>query len=84
VGQFNSKTRFRGNPGIDQSASADSNASLLAATNEREASIQYSLAPAIEYNWSEKLGLIAGCWLTIAGKNSRKFTSGVIALNYSD
>jgi hypothetical protein len=84
AGQFNSKTRFSGNPGIDQSASADISASALPAINEREASVQYSLAPALEYNWSEKLGLIAGCWLSIAGKNSRKFTSGIIALNYSD
>ncbi len=84
IGQFNSTTRFRGNLGIDQGGSADINTSALPAKNEREALIQYSLAPAIEYNWSEKLGLIAGCWLTVAGKNSAKFTSGVIALNYSD
>jgi hypothetical protein len=46
-------------------------------------SIQLSVAPAIEYNWSSRVGIIAGCWLTIAGKNSNKFFSGVIAFNYS-
>ncbi len=75
VGVFNSTTRFSGNPGVTEAG--------LAATNARKALIQYSLAPAIEYNWSDALGLIAGCWLTVAGKNSAKFTSGVIAINYS-
>jgi hypothetical protein len=41
----------------------------------------FSLAPALEYNFSENLGLIGGCWLSIAGRNSLDFTSGVISLN---
>ena len=45
-------------------------------------SLQYSLAPAIEYNWSSNLGVIAGSWFTFAGKNAARFYSGVIALNY--
>ncbi|MDE3046423.1 MAG: hypothetical protein KGJ02_07255 [Verrucomicrobiota bacterium] len=44
--------------------------------------IQYSLAPALEYNWSENWGVIGGVWFTVTGKNSPKFTTGVIALNY--
>lgn len=43
---------------------------------------QFSLAPAIEYNWSKSLGLIAGCWFTVAGSNAYVFRNGVIALNY--
>lgn len=43
---------------------------------------QFSLAPAIEYNWDTDLGAIAGVWFTVAGRNSPVFTSGVIALNY--
>lgn len=43
---------------------------------------QYSIAPAIEYNWSENLGIIAGSWFTIAGKNSVQFYSGIVAINY--
>jgi len=46
------------------------------------ASAQFSLAPAIEYNWSENLGLIAGVWFTVAGREATKFASGVIAVNY--
>lgn len=42
---------------------------------------QISLAPALEYNWNANLGLIGGVWLTVAGRNSAKFTQGVIAFN---
>ncbi len=42
---------------------------------------QLSLAPAIEYNWSDNLGLIGGVWFTVAGRNSAQFTTGVIAIN---
>jgi len=45
-------------------------------------SIQYSLAPAIEYNWNENLGIITGAWFTVAGKNSQEFYSFVFAVNY--
>lgn len=43
---------------------------------------QFSLAPAIEYNWTKSFGLIAGCWFSIAGSNSFIFRNGVIAVNY--
>ena len=41
----------------------------------------FSLAPAIEYNWSAYYGVIAGAWFTVAGRNTLDFTSGVIAIN---
>lgn len=40
-----------------------------------------SISPAIEYNFTENYGLIAGSWLSVAGRNSLNFTSGVIAFN---
>lgn len=45
---------------------------------------QYSLAPAIEYNWNEQLGMIAGAWFTVGGDNATEFAGGAIALNYYD
>lgn len=42
---------------------------------------QFSLAPALEYNWNSNVGLIGGVWFTFAGRNATRFTSGVIALN---
>jgi hypothetical protein len=44
--------------------------------------VQFSLAPAIEYNFSSSIGLIAGTWFTIGGRNSFRFISAVIAFNY--
>ena len=41
-----------------------------------------SLAPAIEYNFSETFGIIAGSWFTVAGRNAAQFASGVIAFNW--
>ena len=43
---------------------------------------QFSLAPALEYNFSAALGIIAGVWFTVAGDHSSDFVSGVIAINY--
>lgn len=43
---------------------------------------QLSLAPAIEYNWSQNFGLIAGAWFTVAGRNTNQFAGGAIALNW--
>lgn len=40
-----------------------------------------SLAPALEYNFSSNIGLIAGVWFSVAGRNTVTFTSGVLALN---
>jgi hypothetical protein len=42
---------------------------------------QLSIAPAIEYNFSKNLGIIAGCWFTVAGRNTPAFASGVLSLN---
>jgi hypothetical protein len=43
---------------------------------------QISLAPAIEYNFSENAGLIGGVWFTVAGRNTSDFYSYVIAFNW--
>lgn len=45
-------------------------------------SAQFSIAPAIEYNWDESIGLIVGPWFTVAGRNSPQFYGLVAALNY--
>lgn len=45
-------------------------------------SAQFSVAPAIEYNWDECCGIIVGSWFTLAGRNTPRFYSGVAAFNY--
>lgn len=42
---------------------------------------QFSIAPAIEYNWNENIGFIIGPWFTVAGRNSSQFRQLVAALN---
>ncbi len=44
---------------------------------------QWSVAPAIEYNWNANWGVIGGVWWDVAGRNTPQFVSGVIAINYS-
>lgn len=75
VANYFTKAHFSGFAGLNPDGSP---ASLTT-----DPKIQYSVAPAIEYNWSPNWGLIAGAWITIAGRNSLQFFSGVIALNYS-
>lgn len=41
-----------------------------------------AIAPAIEYNWNATVGVIAGAWLTVLGRNATGFVSGVIAVNF--
>ena len=42
---------------------------------------QWSVAPAIEYNWNSSIGMIAGVWFSIAARNSPEFATAVVALN---
>lgn len=74
VGAWNKKTHFSGNPGTN----ADGTPAILG----NKSGIQYSMAPALEYNWSANLGVIGGCWFTFAGKNSAKFWNAIFAINY--
>lgn len=45
-------------------------------------SFSFTLAPAIEYNFNDNIGIISGVWFTVAGRNSAKFYSAVLAINY--
>lgn len=47
----------------------------------RKAGDEYSLAPAIEYNFNSHIGLIIGTWFSLIGQNATDFASGVVALN---
>ena len=67
LSQFSLKSRFKGHSVEDVGSPF---------------SVQISLAPAIEYNFSKSVGAIIGPWFTIAGKNSIKFSSVVAAINF--
>jgi hypothetical protein len=42
-----------------------------------------SLAPAVEYNWNENLGVLGGVWFSIYGRNSNNFVSGIISVTWT-
>ncbi len=46
-------------------------------------SLQFSIAPEIEYNFSSSSGLIGGLWFTVLGKNSSAFGSAFIAYTHT-
>lgn len=71
---YGNKTTFSGFPGT----LPDGNPAPLGFPS----SFQFSLAPALEYNFNEHLGIIGGVWFSLAGRNTTRFISGVIAINY--
>lgn len=72
VGTWSKRSHFTGTVGTD--------ATGLPAQVGKPSSAECSLAPAIEYNWSPKMGLIVGPWFTVAGRNTDQFVAGVAAL----
>ncbi|MDN3507936.1 MAG: hypothetical protein P0S94_03330 [Simkaniaceae bacterium] len=68
------KDKFKGTPGVTTTGAI--------ADNGVQALSQISLAPAIEYNWSANIGVIAGAWFSVRGRNSADFAGASIALNY--
>jgi len=49
--------------------------------NTRPSAELFSIAPALEYNWNENIGIIGGTWLSLIGRNTASFTNAVIAFN---
>ncbi len=41
----------------------------------------FSIAPALEYNFSKEVGLIGGVWFSYLGRNYPKFANGILSLN---
>lgn len=74
VGNWSTRPRFKGKRGTTATGAV--------APIKTVSSVQYSLAPAIEYNWSASIGLIAGSWFTVGGRNSLQFASFAAAFNY--
>ncbi len=73
-GIYQDKISFSGKAGIQVNGTK--------ASVGLHSSVQFGLAPAIEYNWSESIGIVFGPWFTIAGRNTSRFINGLIALNY--
>lgn len=65
--------RFFGFPGLG----ADAIPAILSQGH----TINWSLAPAIEYNINSNVGIIAGYWFTVAGRQTNQANAAVIAVN---
>ena len=46
-------------------------------------SARFALAPAVEYNWSDRIGIIAGVEFSAAGRNTSSYAAPQIALSMS-
>lgn len=67
------KSTFKGQPGFTQRGK------LASVGNPSDQ--QLSLAPAIEYNFNADVGIIAGAWFSVTGRDATDFVSGVVAVN---
>lgn len=67
------KTKFHGNPGTVTPGGAP--ASVGGGSNDN-----LSLAPGIEYNWNENLGVLGGAWFSVYGRNSLAFAQGIFSV----
>lgn len=52
------------------------------ASMKAPSSEQWSLAPAIEYDWNIHFGVISGVWFTVAGRNAPEFANWITAANF--
>ncbi len=69
--EHNDKDRFRGKQGFTKHRTK--------AKVGYPSSESLSFAPAIEYNFNQKLGIITGVWFTAAGRNTLKFYNGLFS-----
>lgn len=67
-------TGFSGNPGFTPAGAYN--------TIGGPGGNQFSLAPALEYNFSENFGIIGGVWFSVTGPPAGQFTTYTVALNY--
>lgn len=66
VSTYNLKTTFRGETHVPVG---------------RKSNYALSIAPALEYNYTKNIGIIAGIWFPIYTKKVHFFTNGVVAVN---
>ncbi len=66
-------TKFSGYPGRDETGKL----AKVGSGNFDE----LSFAPAVEFNFSENYGIIAGIWFSQLGKDAPDFSSTVVAFN---
>lgn len=76
VYQTNNKTKFSGTTGTDPNTGLPN--SIGSGSSD-----YLQIAPALEYNWNDSLGVIAGAWFTVYGRNTSNFVNYVLSVTYS-
>lgn len=71
---YASPATFSGNPGEDETGAP--------ATVLKKRVDQWSLAPALEYNFSNNFGIIFGPWFSVSGNPENSYVSLNLAINY--
>jgi hypothetical protein len=66
-------TTYKGNPGVLPNGKR---LSLKSPSNEN-----ISISPAFQYNFNANMGIIAGFWFSVAGRNTSHFRNGVLTFN---
>ncbi|HVV69759.1 MAG TPA: hypothetical protein VHE99_12145 [Gammaproteobacteria bacterium] len=73
---------YTANGGSNFTGITGTNSEGLPAIENGPSGNELSLAPAMEYNFNSHLGIIAGPWFSVAGRNATEFASAVLAVNY--
>ncbi len=83
TGVWTARDRFTGRPGSAEEGRKVPNRyrSSHQATVGQGAAFQFSLAPAIEYNWNQIWGVIFGSQVVITGRNTTSYAAAIFALN---
>ena len=76
VYQTNNRTKFNGTPGINPLTGLENKIGS-------GSSDFLQIAPGIEYNWNDSLGIIGGAWFTVYGRNASNFVNYVLSICYT-
>lgn len=72
VGMYAKSAKFTGDAGVDE----EGNVASIRLDNLGE----FSIAPALEYNFSKTLGIVGGVWFSMLGRNDDEYFSAAISL----
>ena len=72
---YTDRTKFHGNPGRTASGGT--------AGIGKGYSDNFNLAPGIEYNWNENLGVLGGVNFSVYGRNSSNFVNAILSVEYT-
>jgi hypothetical protein len=76
VYQTTNRSKFSGTPGTNPTTGLPNKVGS-------GSSDYLQVAPAIEYNWNDSIGIIGGAWFTVYGRNTSNFVNYVLSVTYT-